>query len=217
MTHRGVNCQLTPLASILHDVLQFSRKRKKAPPEDAMNSPAQDLQSMLCIQHITPQSSINHIESRAIQALASSNSATFSPELASFLRYVEEHGYELSQNLASSIDQLQELFLGAVHQAFQLAGVTVDSRMFISLNRQGKLHIETACDAHEQITELLSSSKVLPALLKLISVQSAILDGIRNLRRVSEAQDSGDSDKLFQVQQAYRVCLKGQLSHFYSA
>jgi hypothetical protein len=85
------------------------------------------------------------------------------------------------------------------------------------LNRQGKLQIETACAEQKQIEELLSASRALPALFKQISAQSAILDGIRNLRLVSEAQDSGDSEKLFQVQQAYRVCLKGQLSHFYSA
>jgi len=172
---------------------------------------------MLCIQPIRQQSTVGSIENDAIQALAASSSATFSPELAAFLQYVEEHGHSVSQELAVSIDHLQELFLGVVHQAFQLAGVTVDSRMIISLNRQGKLHIETASAEQEQIEELLSSSKALPALLKLISVQSAILDGINNLRLVAGAQSGRDGEKFSQLQQTYRVCLKGQLSHFYSA
>jgi hypothetical protein len=172
---------------------------------------------MLCIQHIRPQNTIDNIENDAIQALAASGSATLPPELAAFLQDVEEHGKRVSQELADGIDQLQELFLGAVHQAFQLAGITVDSRMIISLNRQGQLHIETCRAEHEQIGELLSSSQALPALLKLISVHSAILDGIRNLRLVAGAQSSGDGEKLSSLQQAYRVCMKGQLSHFYSA
>ena len=181
-----------------------------------MNNHAENLQRMLCIQPIRPSSTIGNIENDAIQALAASSSDTLSPELASFLRYVEEHGQKVSQELADGIDHLQELFLGAVHQAFQLAGVTVDYRMIISLNRQGKLHIETTDAEQEQIEALLVSSKALPVLLKLVSVQSAILDGIRNLRLVAGSQNSGDGEKLSQVQQAYRVCLKGQLSHFFS-
>ena len=181
-----------------------------------MNSPVENLQNMLCIQPIRPQSDIGNIENDVIQALAASGSAMRSSELASFLRYVEEHGDKASQELAACIDQLQELFLGAVHQAFQLAGVAVNSRMIISLNRHGKLHIETACAEQEQIEDLLSSSKALPALFKLLSVQSSILDGISNLRQVSEAQNSGDNEKFSQAQQSYRVCLQGQLSHFYS-
>ena len=182
-----------------------------------MNSPAEDLQSMLCIQHIRPQSTIDRIENDAIRALAASGSATIPPALDSFLHYVEEHGHRVAQELAANIDQLQELFLGVVHQAFQLAGVTVASRMIISLNRQGKLHIETVCAEQEQIRELLASSRALPALLKLVSVQSAILDGIHNLRLVAGAQNSEDSEQLSRLQQSYRVCLKGQLSHFYNA
>ena len=181
-----------------------------------MNSPAENLQSMLCIQPIRAQSNLGNIETDAIQALAASNSAIPSSELTTFLQYVEEHGRRVSQELAANIDQLQELFLGAAHQAFQLAGVTVDSRMTISLNQQGKLHIETSCPEQERIEELLSASKALPALLKLISVQSAILDGITNLRLIAGAQDKGESEKLSRLQQLYRVCLKGQLSHFYS-
>jgi hypothetical protein len=185
-------------------------------PEDAVNNPAESLHNMLCIQPIRPQSTIGNIENEAAQALAASSSATLSPELTTFLQYVEEHGSRVSQELAASIDQLQELFLGALHQAFQLGGVTVDSRMIISLNQQGKLQIETACAEHDHIEELLASSRVLPALLKLISVQSAILDGITDLRLVAGAQDGGDGEKLSRLQQVYRVCLKGQLSHFYS-
>ena len=181
-----------------------------------MNKPVADLQSMLCIQPIREQSTLGNIEHDAMLALAASNSSTLSPELIAFLRYVEEHGRQASLELAGSIDQLQELFLSVVHQALQLAGVTVDSRMIISLNRQGKLHIETTDAEQEQIEALLVSSKALPVLLKLVSVQSAILDGIRNLRLVAGSQNSGDGEKLSQVQQAYRVCLKGQLSHFYS-
>jgi hypothetical protein len=172
---------------------------------------------MLCIQHIRPPSTVDSIESNAIQALAASGAATLPPELDTFLLYVEEYGHGVSQALAASIDQLQELFLGAVHQAFQLAGVTVDSRIIISLNRQGKLHIETVCAEQERVGELLASSRALPALLNLISVQSAILDGISNLRLVAGAQNSGDSEKLSRLRQSYRVCLKGQLSHFYNA
>jgi len=182
-----------------------------------MDSPSDNVQNMLCIQPIMPQSSNGNIENDTLHALTASSFSTFSPELVTFLRYVEEHGQKVSQELAAGIDQLQELFLGAVHQAFQLAGVTVDSRMIISLNRQGKLHIETACPEHEQFKELLSFSKVLPALLKLIGIQSAILDGIHNLRLVAEAQDSGNREKLSLLQQTRRVCLKGRLSHFYSA
>ena len=159
---------------------------------------------------------MSHIENNAIQALAASGFATHSPELTAFLSYVEEHGHRVSQEFAVNIERLQELFLGAVHQAFQLAGITVDSRMIISLNPQGKLHIETACAEQEQIEELLSSSKALPTLLKLLSVQSAILDGITNLRLIAGAQERGDSEKLSRIQQAHQVCLKGQLSHFYS-
>ena len=181
-----------------------------------MNRPAETLQSMLCIQPIRQQSDIGNIENDTSEALAACGSAALSPELVAFLQYVEEDGERASQELAAAIDQLQELFLGAVHQAFQLAGVTVDSRMCISLTRQGKLHIETACAEQERIEELLSSSAVLPELLKLAGVQSAILDSINKLRLVAEAQNSGDVEKLFQLQQAYRVCLKGQLSHFYS-
>jgi len=171
---------------------------------------------MLCIQPIRPPSTIGSIENDAIHALAASSVDTLSPELAPFLQYVEEHGQRVSQELAAGIDHLQELFLGAVHQAFQLAGLSVDSRMIISLNRQGRLHIETAGAEHAQIEELLSSSRALPAVLKLLSVHSAILDGIRNLRLVAGSQNNGDGEKLSQLQQAYRVCLKGQLSHFYS-
>ena len=181
-----------------------------------MNSPVADLQNMLCIQHIRPQSTIDNIENNAIQSLAASGSATLSPELDAFLHYVEEHGHRVAQELAASIDQLQEIFLGAMHQAFQLAGVTVDSRMIISLNRQGKLHIETACPAQAQVEDLLASSRALPALLKLISVHSAILDGISNLHLVAGAHNSGDSEKLSRLRQSYRVCLKGPLSHFYN-
>ena len=217
MTHTGANCQLTPLASILHNILQNSRKWKKAPPEDAVNSPADNLQSMLCIQPISPQSNIDSIEDSIIQALAAYNAAPRSADRASFLRYVEEYGQRVAQDFAADIDHLQEIFLGAVHQAFQLAGITVDSRLIISLNQQGNLHIEIACAEQEQIGKLLSSSRALPALFKLLSVQSAILGGITNLCLAAKAQDKGDSEKLSQLQQSYRVCLKGQLSHFYSA
>ena len=180
-----------------------------------MNSPAEDLQSMLCIQPIRPQGTIGNIENSAMQALTASSSTAPSLELATFLRYVDEHGHTILQDLAASIDQLQELFLGVVHQAFQLAGITVDSRMIISLNQRGELHIETTSADQEQIEELLSSSKVLPALLKLVSVQSAMLDGITNLRLMAGTRDSEESERLSRLQQSYRVCLKGQLSHFY--
>jgi hypothetical protein len=193
------------------------RKRKKAPLEDAVNSHAAALQSMLCIQPINAQDTIDAIENNAIQALADCGSACLSPELATFLQYVEEHGQGVSQALAASIDQLQELFLATMHQAFQLAGVTVDSRMTISLNRQGGIHVETVCAEQAQIEEILSSSQALPALFKLISAQNAILEGIANLRMVAGAQNKGDSERLSLLQQLYRVCLKGQLSHFYSA
>ena len=182
-----------------------------------MNSPAASPQNMLCIQHVRPQSTLDNIESEAIHALAASGSATLSPELDTFLRYVEEHGHRVSQELAAGIDRLQELFLSAAHQAFQLAGVTVDSRMILSLNRQGKLHIEGIRAEQEQLAALLASSRALPALLKLISAQSAILDGIHNLRLVAGARNSGDSEQLSRLQQTCRVCLKGQLSHFYCA
>ena len=159
---------------------------------------------------------MGNIENDAIQALTASCPSSSSPELAAFLRYVEEHGHRVAQDCSANIDRLQELFLSAVHQAFQLAGVTVDARMIISLNRQGKLHIESACAEQEQIEELLASSRALPALLKLLSIQSAILDGITSLHLIAGAQERGDNEKLSQVQQAYRVCLKRQLSHFYS-
>jgi hypothetical protein len=159
---------------------------------------------------------MGNIENDAIHALAASGSAILSPEFTAFLQYMEEHGHRVAQDFAATIDTLQELFLGAVHQVFQLAGVTVDSRMIISLNRQGQLHIETACAEQDQAEELLASSKALPALLKLLSVQSALLDGITHLRRIAGAQESGDNENLSQIQQSYRVCLKGQLSHFYN-
>jgi len=159
---------------------------------------------------------MGNIENDAIQSLAASSSSSSSPELAAFLQFVEEHGHRVAQDFAANIDQLQELFLGAVHQVFQLAGVTVDARMIISLNRQGKLHIESACAEQKQIEELFASSRALPALLKLLSIQSAILDGITSLHLIAGAQEHGDNEKLSQIQQAYRVCLKGQLSHFYS-
>ena len=216
MWHIAASCRITPLASILQNVLQFSREWKKAPPEDNVNSPAESLQNMLCIQPIRSQTTIGNIENDVLHALTAYGSATLSLELVTFLRYVEENGHKISQELAASIDQLQELFLGAVHQSFQLAGVTVDSRMIISLNRQGKLHIETASAEQEQLKELLSFSKVLPALLKLISIQSALLDGVANLQLVIETQASGDREKLSQLHQSRRVCLKGQLSHFYN-
>ena len=180
-----------------------------------MNSPAKDLQSMLCIQPIRPQSTIGNIENNVMQALAASNSTTPSSELAAFLRYVDEHEHTISQDLAAGIDQLQELFLGVVHQAFHLAGITVDSRMIISLNQRGELHIEAACADQKKIEELLSSSKVLPALLKLLSVQSAMLDGISNLCLLTGVRGDEESERLSRLQQSYRVCLKGQLSHFY--
>jgi hypothetical protein len=170
---------------------------------------------MLYIQPIRHQSDIGNIENDAVKALENSNAGTLSPELAAFLQYVEEHGDEVSQELAAGIDQLQELFLGAVHQAFQLAGVTVDSRVSISLNRHGKLQIETVGAEQEQIEELLSSSGVLPELLELACVQNALLDAIGNLRLAAEVQNGGNAEKLSELRQAYRVCLKGQLSHFY--
>jgi len=202
------------LAPILQNILPYLNA--KVLPEDAVNNPVENLQSMLCIQPIRPPSSIGNIENDAIQALAASSSDTLSSGLASFLQYVEEHGQSVSQDLAAGIDHLQELFLGALHQTFQLAGLTVDTRMIISLNQQGKLHIESAGAEQALIEEFLSSSRALPALFKLLSVHSAILDGIRNLRLVGGSQNSGDGEKFSEIQQAYRVCLKGQLSHFYS-
>ena len=92
----GAKRQQTPLASVLQSILHY--RNAKTPPEDAVNSPAENLQSMLCIQPIRPPSTIVSIENDAIQALAASGSDTPSPELATFLQHVEEHGHRVASS-----------------------------------------------------------------------------------------------------------------------
>lgn len=181
-----------------------------------MNIRSDNLETMLCIRHISPQNDPASIESTAVHALAETGAAVGPTELGAFLGYLERHGRELSRSLAAGMDELQELFLRTVHQSFQAVGVEADARMTLYLNQQDKLALEGASPGQEKLLELLSASKALPAILKMLSVQNALLRNITELRLAAGTDGEADPATLAELRQNYRVCLKGPLSHFYS-
>lgn len=185
-------------------------------PEGAVNHSAKDLDSMLCIQHIHPQNTPVEIETAAVRALAQSGRAHQASDLRDFFAYVDTHGGMLCRTLAAGIDELQELVHKTVHAALAATGVEVDARLTLRLTAQGTLVVETACAGQEQAVEILAASRVLPALLKELSVRSAVLRDITELRLVADSRGTENDEKLSEVHQSYRVCLKGALSHFYN-
>ena len=181
-----------------------------------MNIPVKDLEGMLSIKQLEPQSDLASIENAAICALAATGPKSLSPELTSFFDHVTACGNGLAAELADNMEELQGIFLGTLHQSLQLAGLKLDSRLVLSLNREGKLVFEGPSPLREELAEVLASSTTLPALLGLLGVQHALLRTLGDLRVITEARQNAGGGKILEMQQAYRVCLKGSLSHFYS-
>ena len=181
-----------------------------------MNTTGKHLETMLSIRHIDPQNDMNSVENAAVCALAEASPKALPVELVNFLEYVASYGDELSTTLAASMEQLQDIFLRTLHQSFKFADIELDSRLILSLNHEGKIVFESTNALREELAELLASSAALPALLKILGVQSALLRTIGDLQIITKAIENTDNDKILECQQAYRVCLKGSLSHFYN-
>lgn len=142
--------------------------------------------------------------------------AAISPEnfqpLHEFLQF---HGDTLMGNIENSMGNLQDIFVTALHKQMLTYDIAADVRFVLYLSEQGQLLVEGSgvlCDA---VQKALDAKPVLSAVFTQIRARAVILQSLEKIQsglNICHNSNSYDAQNLFA---AYKICIKGHLSHFY--
>ncbi len=124
---------------------------------------------------------------------------------ATVLPAIEEH-----------IDALKETYIAALHSLLQEHGVSPEKRLVIGLDANRQLYTcNTEHPEREHIDALLAQQQGLALALYRIASESMLFDSLSHLAQLFAYYASEANTYEFSAPEAYRVCLKGPLSHFY--
>lgn len=129
--------------------------------------------------------------------------------------FIHAHGLFVSEAIESAMENLQDIFVAALHEHLQHCGISADTRFVLSLSECGQLIAEGSPALTDALQKALDDKPALSTLFQQIRARAVILQGIEDIQSGLNAcrEPAGqDANKLFAV---YKICLKGPLSHFY--
>lgn len=129
--------------------------------------------------------------------------------------FIREHGIHLSGSIESTMENLQDIFVAALHEHLQEAGISADIRFVLNLSENGQLFVEGNTAMAEALQKMLDDTPSLSILFQQIRARAVILQGIEDIQSgldVCFEPSSQGANSLFAV---YKICIKGPLSHFY--
>lgn len=151
--------------------------------------------------------------------------SALSPRLRSTLEDISERGGNMLETLEQNVADLQEGFLDGLSARLDAAGVSLDEKLTLSMNDAGSLTMLGDHPHKERIEQALADAPELSSAFGELASQSELIRDIRNLRRVVTARvgaaaydavDATTAEKASDgTASAYRVSLKGAMSHFY--
>ncbi|HEU6438492.1 MAG TPA: hypothetical protein VE028_13665 [Nitratidesulfovibrio sp.] len=155
----------------------------------------------------------------------SASLSALSPKLRSTLEDISERGGNVLETLEQNVADLQEGFLDTLSDQLASAGVSLDEKLTLSMGDEGTLTVQGDHPDKARIEQALADAPELSSAFGEVASQSEIIRDIRNLRRVVTARvgaaaydavdaatsESGPNG----TTTAYRVSLKGAMSHFY--
>ncbi|MEG6506810.1 hypothetical protein [Nitratidesulfovibrio sp. 1201_IL3209] len=155
----------------------------------------------------------------------SASLSALSPRLRSTLEDISERGGNVLETLEQNVADLQEGFLDTLSARLDEAGVSLDEKLTLSMDDEGALSVLGDHPDKARIQQTLSGAPELSSAFGELASQSEIIRDIRNLRRVVTARvgaaaydavDAVTADGASEgAASAYRVSLKGAMSHFY--
>lgn len=155
----------------------------------------------------------------------SASLSALSPKLRSTLEDISERGGNVLETLEQNVADLQEGFLDTLSDRLASAGVSLDEKLTLSMGDEGALTVQGDHPDKARIEQALADAPELSSAFGEVASQSEIIRDIRNLRRVVTARvgaaaydavDAATSENgSGSTTTAYRVSLKGAMSHFY--
>ena len=155
----------------------------------------------------------------------SASLSALSPKLRSTLEDISERGGNVLETLEQNVSDLQEGFLDALSERMDAAGVSLDEKLTLSMDDAGSLSVVGDHPDKARIEQVLADAPELSSAFGELASQSEIIRDIRSLRRVvtarvgASAYDAVDAATQENAAEsstsAYRVSLKGAMSHFY--
>lgn len=129
--------------------------------------------------------------------------------------FIREHGLHVSEAIEGAMENLQDLFVTALHEHLQHCGISADTRFVLSLSEYGQLVVEGSPTLTSTLQKALDDKPSLSTLFQQIRARAVILQGIEDIQSgLNVCNDLSDQEtsNLFAV---YKICIKGPLSHFY--
>lgn len=146
------------------------------------------------------------------------------PKLRSTLEDISERGGNVLETLEQNVSDLQEGFLDTLSDRLDAAGVSLDEKLTLTMDDEGALSVLGDHPDKTRIEQALADAPELSSAFGELASQSELIRDIRSLRRVVttrvgaaayDAVDAATADTAEAASSAYRVSLKGAMSHFY--
>ncbi|MBG3878013.1 hypothetical protein FVW20_13595 [Desulfovibrio oxamicus] len=154
----------------------------------------------------------------------SASLSALNPKLRSTLEDISERGGNVLETLEQNVADLQEGFLDTLSDRLEAAGVSLDEKLTLSMDDEGTLTVLGDHPDKARIEKTLTDAPELSSAFGELASQSELIRDIRSLRRVVttrvgaaayDAVDAATTDTAETASSAYRVSLKGAMSHFY--
>ncbi|MDR2162038.1 MAG: hypothetical protein LBO77_07895 [Desulfovibrio sp.] len=151
------------------------------------------------------------------KAIRAAGLARVAPCLMAALDREGEPGHTLQEDISDNIRLLQDAFVDALYSVLRDHCIRLEDKITLVLEEKG---LTMACvhPERERIEAILASSPELSAIFRELAAQSAALRDLKKLRNLAlECLSPDRFPELLAQGPAYRVCLKGDMSHFYFA
>lgn len=146
----------------------------------------------------------------------SAEGVKLSPEnLTPLYDFLLMHGIRLSESIENTMENLQNVFVEALHEQLQLCDIAHDTRFVLCLSEEGQLTVEGKGAATLPLQHAIDAKPSLSVLFAQIRARAVLLQGIEDIQSgLNACLDRGGHDAQASCA-VYKICIKGPLSHFY--
>lgn len=125
------------------------------------------------------------------------------------------HGIRLSESIENTMENLQNVFVEALHEQLELCDMAHDTRFVLSLSDEGQLLVEGNGATTLPLQHAIDAKPSLSVLFAQIRARAVLLQGIEDIQSgLNVCLDHSKQDTQTSCA-VYKICIKGPLSHFY--
>lgn len=176
------------------------------------NAAINDIKNMLNVRMYDEELAQESSSQAAHSVLAAELSMENLKPLHDFIR---AHGINVSESIENTMENLQDIFVTALHEHLQLCNIATDVRFVLSLSEHGQLLVEGGAALPETLQKALDDKPALSTLFHQIRARALILQGIEDIQSGLNACLKPTSQNTHNLLAVYKICIKGPLSHFY--